>query len=450
MGTKLSRQTSKESNNIFSANSDAPYEFLDTSEVQSSRMPKIMKIFTRSQVGGGDGSSLVFLRDEKCLLFGAAYCPAFLHMTFRFLEEPHRNILHRGRLSSSSDRLFLLDDGEMYQVSDNSVRDISVSSNKEFIAVLEFRGFSALQLWQCNMSRSMGSTYQKFLLQDEVEHRNSTSHATACSISPNGKWIVLAVCSNYFTIGDENHLEIYTINSKNKLEKKQTCNPNLRHEMIIINLSFSPDSKFIAAGSFEEHNSRVFMISTKTWDVALNFGENTEHLSPLWGVFNPLSSDYQVLSLTKGGLLREWNARPLYESLTPQICLTNNMNVTECYVVDKPEVTSCPEFSCDGSLFGVTLSNGDIVILDPNQFAILWTIPCDFGIFSATSVSFSKSCEYVAVGYSGDVVGIWLLPRLHFTLKHYCRTKVNSVCPPKLIDTLPIPKCLKQYLLYEV
>ncbi len=458
MGSKISKQRSEEAKNALSSKSHIPYRFLDTSKMQSSCVPNMINILRprRDEQTPGYGpvsslSSLAFLRDEKCLLFGTIYFSAFN-------ESP------MGVTYCSSDSLCLidLDSGEIRNVLNSSVRDISVSSNHQYIAVLIYIGHSHLQLWQCDRALCH-QIFPKLSFVDEMTQRSSVSHAICSSISPNGKWLVLAVCSNFFSIRDKNHLEIYTVN-KNKLNKKQNASisnmdSGSSPEMLIISLEFSSDNEFLAAGSFAEQNSRVFLISTKSWVVILNVGENMKCPSPIWGVFNPLSIYHQLISLTRWGCLEKWDTSPLYNNLTQQVDAVDKMYVKN-EIGDEPGVTSCPRFSCDGNLFAVPLSNGDVLILDPNLFQILWTIPCpNFEseldssnipqYLEAASVCFSKSCEYLAVGYSRDVISVWLLPRMHFTLKHFCRTKIISMCPPSLVTELPIPEVLKQYLLYQ-
>jgi WD40 repeat protein len=475
MGSKISKRSSQEPNNDLSARVHIPFQFLDTSKMQSSCAPNMIKIFLKPQrdeprPGYGQTSSLVFLRDENYLLFGSVYFAAFNDLARRLFAEPPG-----GRTGPGGDNLCLIDlhSGEMHEVLSSSVRDISVSSNNEYAAILIYTGYSHLQLWRC-LNKTLHwcpQICEKLEFVDETLQRCTISHATCCSISPNGKWLVLAVCSNFFTIGTKNHLEIYTLN-KNKLDKKQMAaiyktfpNSMSSLEMLIISLEFSSDNEILAAGTFAKwKSSGVYLISTKTWKIIINVTEEMKPFASLiWGVFSPLFTHHQLLSLTKWGCLQKWDTSPLYDDLTQRIESIDSID--KMYVThdipNGPEVTSCPRFSSDGNLFAVPLSDGDIIILDPNLFQILWTILCpnfqselDLSNtpqhLAATSVCFSKSCEYLAVGYSEDVVSVWLLPRMHFTLKHYCRIKIISMCPPKLVHKLPIPEALKQYLLYQL
>ena len=466
MGSKLSKSGSKEGNDL-SVKSHIPYQFLDTSKMLSSCVPNMIRIILKPQIveqvpNFGPTSSLAFQRDERSLLFGAAYFSAFNDLSKRLSGEQPRE------LTGSGDNCYLIDlqTGEMERACKNSIRDIAVSSNQEYFAILVYTGYTHVQLWHNDTSLDCmvhPQVCRKLHLVEDVVQRSTVSHATCCSISPNGKWLVLAVCSNFFTIGNENHLEIYTFN-KNKLDKKKNVPISnagtycTSPEFLIVKLEFSSDNKLLAAGTFAEQNSRVFLISTKSWVVIASIGKNVEHLSLVWSVFNPLSA-HQLISLTKCGCLQKWDTSLLCEDLNQQVGVADKMYITND-ITDGPGVMSCPKFSCDGNLFAVPLSDGSVIILDPNLFEIFWTIPCpNFQselplsnipqYLEATSVCFSKSSEYLAVGYSGHTVSVWLLPRMHFTLKHFCRTKIISVCPPTLIQKLPIPEALKQYLLYQ-
>ena len=454
MGSRTSKQEME------SLKPTIPYRFMYTGEIPSSCVPNMMKIFQRPQRSRQDWfqvvpcptSSLAFLSDENCLLFGT-----LSFGTFSFEER-----------SSGSDlyTLYQIDlySDEIQEILGSSVCDISVSSNGECVAIIIYGGYSHLQLWQCKSMLNLCNQI-KIHLVDKVIEESIISHTTCCSFSPNGKWLVLAVCSDFFTVKSKNRLDVYTVNM-NTLSKKPHAYTDVKkkfnatsQEMVIISLEFSSDNELLAAGSFQTQDSRVFLISTKTWMVIADVGKNVESVSSIWGVFNPLST-HQLISLTKWGHLKKWNTSSLYDGTDQLLKETDEMSFTNIKISDQASVASCPKLSSDGNLCAVPLSDACVIILDPNLFQILWTIHCpnfqselDSNMpeyLQATSVCFSKSCEYLAVGYSGDVASVWLLPRTHFTLKHLCRTKIICMCPPNLVHKLPIPKSLKQYLLYQL
>ena len=471
MGSKISKQKVELST--------VSYRFLDTSKMMSTCVPKMMKIFPRPRPWEEEeadlpelvsdptsSSSLAFLSDENYLLFGMIDFSVFDDI------EALREVLLQEYIYGSPIQFGLVRNKSLYQIDIHplykiheilnwSVREISVCSNSEYVAVLAYVTCDTrLQLWQRNSSFNYKCDQIQVNLVDELMIVQSTdssqSHATCSAFSRDGKWIVLAVCSDFFTTGNETRLEIYTAN-RNKLRKNQSSSINI--EMRMINLEFSSDNKLLAAGSFQAQDSRVFLISTKTWKVIADVGENAERSSSIWGVFNPLST-HQLISLTDLGCLKKWNTSSLYDGTNQSLDETDQMLLTD-EVSDHASIASCPKLSADGNLCAVPLSDGCVVILDPNLFQILWTLSCpnfqselnDSNMpqyLPATSVCFSKSCEYLAVGYSGDVASVWLLPRTHFTLKHLCRSKIIAMCPPHFVHKLPIPKPLKQNLLYQL
>ena len=473
MGVKISKQKLDSSAQV-RVLSSKPYQFLDTSQVQSLCVPNMIKIFLkprqdeqlRQHPCNGPSSCLAFLEDENCLLFGSVYFAAFR----RILGDDMPRELFGEPLSFSSNCdhfcLFDLKSGEIETVANQSVRDIFISSDSKYVAVLQYSGYSSLQLRKSEIHTTdlcNGTPINRRSLDilSEAAQKSTVSHATCCSISPNGKWIVVAVCSNFFTIGNENHLEIYTVNNQSKLEKKQivsNINNAKMSEIIIASLEFSSDSQILAAGSFGRQGASVFLVSTKTWKVILEYGVDKNNIGFIWGIFNPVLT-HQLISLTGSGFLQEWDISSLYGGdINPQIEAANKMSI-----VDNGQfwaIISSPKFSPDGRLVAVPFSDGNVVILDPNLFQVLWKIQSpnfqhELGLsnvtenLETTSVCFSKSCEYLAIAFSGDIVCIWLLPRMHFTLKHFCRTKIISICPPNLVHKLPIPKHLQQYLLYQ-
>ena len=432
-----------------------PYRFVHTSQIPSSSMPNMMKIYRRPRLEGqqpqlvsGPTSSLAFLSDEHCLLFGTK--------PFGINEDLLVHLFKDYRLYQVD-----IQSDEIQEILDRSVCDISSSSNGEWIAIIIYIGYCHLQFWQCERLLNLCNQTKIHLVDEEIIE-STISHATCCSFSPNGKWLVFSVCSDFFSRRSKSHLKIYTVSMNLHHTKKLHACIDMKvtsQDMVVINLEFSSDNKLLAAGSFQAQDSRVFLISTKTWKVIADVGENAERSSSIWGVFNPLST-HQLISLTNWGCLKKWNTSSLYDGTNQSLDETDQMLLTD-EVSDHASVASCPKLSSDGNLCAAPLSDGCVVILDPNLFQILWTLSCpnfqselnDSNMpqyLPATSVCFSKSCEYLAVGYSGDVASVWLLPRTHFTLKHLCRTKIIAMCPPHFVHKLPIPKPLKQYLLYQL
>lgn len=445
------------------------YRFLDTSEVQSSCAPNMIKIVTTSrQLEDArrlePKSTIAFLRDESCILFGSIHFTAVsLPDGWYGLHEVSQNIQFIHDL-----RLIDLDSGESQSVIESPVRDIAVTRSNQYFATLIYRGFSHIQLWKCNKNlynqTNTDPSEPIFDCVDEIIQRSTDSHATCCSFSPNGKWVVLAVCSNYFSIGDRNHLEIYKV-KKDKLVKEQDA-LIAKSEVRFSSLEFSFDSKFLAVGTYclLGSNGKVILISTKTWKVILELKEMHDIMShQMWGVFSPLSIP-ELICLTREFYLQKWDTSALCDDLNKfidsvgRICLKqNNPGLADKYVA------SCPQFSPDGKMLAIPFSGiGGVIVFDPNMLQTLWTVDFSSELvhlalpniqansFVETSVCFSKSCEYLAVGHSCDAVSVWLLPRMHFTLKHFCRTKIISLCAPNKVQGLPIPEALKQYLLYEL
>ena len=463
MGSKISKN-SRSGNDLPEVHSAIAYRFLDTSKIQSSEEPNMMKIFLRPPLndllqgqllfGSGSTSSLAFLRDETYLLFGELSSGAFN----TDIDTLYFGVQTANALPAFNDNLCVIDlQLDALQVLFNhSVRDISVSCNAhcEHVAFVTFLGFSHLQLWQFNKESNS--------LIDKVKEQSMVSHATCCSFSPNGKWLVLAICSNFFTTRNENHLDIFTT-SRNKLQNKQkTCFGQKNIGEITVCLEFTSDSKFLAAGSFATVEGRVYLLSTKTWQVILHIEEDIPLHCIIWGAFNTCSMLHQLITSTDSGYLKKWDISSIYNDQThPKLELNDTSNITDGRLVPT-RITSCPKFSPDGRIFAIPLLDGDVIVLDPNLFKTLWIITCpDFQVefpqaynwseaLAATSVCFSNSCEYLAIGYSGHVASVWLLPRLHFTLKHFCRTKIISMCPPNVVHKLPIPNDLKKYLLYQL
>ena len=454
-----------------------PYTFLDTSNVTSSDTPNMIKILSRPCVlpdnNTEDGefvqllnnlnhstSYLAFAANENSLLFGTIHVG---DLNGDMCERLPRSDPAISCTLGDNLCLIHIQSGQIDQIINKSIRDISVFSSNNCVALLTYLGCTYVEVWQFNKtSSSLHCIHQH--KQDEL-YPNRTAGVTCCSISPDQEWLVVAVSSNIYSQLD-NYVKIFMI-IKNKADKKLTLRYHKTlasftgairvFRTMLVSLEFSSDSELLAVGS----KQKVFVASSKMWSILTEICRRTDFSCSKWGIFYPQSTHNELITITEDGHLQVWDTTPLYnEEQNKQIHLTN---LTEKVIIPEDEawITSCPKFSPDGTMLAVTFQNGSVVILDANLFQKLWSIsypdfPSEFDLsrmsesIQATSVCFSKSCEYLAIAYCRDVVSLWLLPRVHFTLKHLCRTKIISMCSPSLVHELPIPDGLKQYLLYQI
>lgn len=123
-----------------------------------------------------------------------------------------------------------------------------------------------------------------------------------------------------------------------------------------------------------------------------------------------------------------------------------------CQIVKDRSVTAVAcTFSPDGEIFALALSTATVVLCDADSLQQMFEInpnflpvPRELGAFS---VAITRSCQELAVGYSGSIVCVWQLPP-KLDLKHICRLAILRLVPPKAIILLPLPRKLKLYLLY--
>lgn len=453
MGIKLSRATELFKGNLLhSVNMDLPtkpYSFLDGDEIKSSSIPTMVKCLRKANTNGHPGlqgnagsTSVAFLRDERYLVFGSI-CT---NLDTYAIED---HLFNQGLLVNDNLSLVDLELAQMQVLVNRPVRDVCLSSSCKHVGVLMYSGYSRLQVFPCDETPQLNNS-QIF------EEKNLISHSTCCAFSPDGKWLVVGLCSDYFTVRSRSHLAITQVNlcqgKYGKSKKISLVGQQLQKDFpigLLVSLKFPPDSTLLAVGSSQ---NVIYVLYTGTWELLSIIGEPSDGFCSVWGVFAPLHTHECLISCTSFGQVEQWEIQLQERKIESQ----RSHGVMDLFDESHATVACSPSFAPNGKMLAVGFSNGRVVIIDPNLFCTLWVICPEFldddqytSRFSASSLCFSKSCQYLAIGYYGDIVTVWSLPRSTFTLKHFCRTVIISLCPPSTITKLPIPSSLKQYLLYQ-
>ncbi len=119
--------------------------------------------------------------------------------------------------------------------------------------------------------------------------------------------------------------------------------------------------------------------------------------------------------------------------------------------IDKPFSNSI-RYSPDGKLLAVGTLSGHVLLFDPeNGSCNLILDICqeqrllELAVFG---ISFTKSCQEVAVAYMDGTVRIWQLQRV-LNLQHICRLEILKNTAGYHLNDLPLPDNLKRYLFFK-
>ena len=124
--------------------------------------------------------------------------------------------------------------------------------------------------------------------------------------------------------------------------------------------------------------------------------------------------------------------------------------------VDQPFSNSL-EYSPDGCLIAVGTQTGHVLLFDPkygtcnctldlSQDALFWDCVINFRQLAVYDVSFSKSCQELAVACNDGDIYVWQLPR-KLNLQHICKLAILKWTPACELSKLPLPWIMIEYLL---
>lgn len=210
-----------------------------------------------------------------------------------------------------------------------------------------------------------------------------------------------------------------------------------------IECKWSPDSQYIAISS---SFGILFVV---------NHDNLTNHCTVIPGLLHNCSIS----------TARAYDFDPRYFSNIMAVCTDNRklflVNISSQYLLYMTDIIrsgsiECVQFSSDGEILALAVSNFRIYLYDSNHGSLVRIInPCvhcpDLAAMSPSfrptiiRMSFSQSREQLAVSSSDGMVRIWQLSPL-FSLQHLCKRSILSSVNASRIQQLPLPAKLKAFL----
>lgn len=209
----------------------------------------------------------------------------------------------------------------------------------------------------------------------------------------------------------------------------------------ITNCKFSPDSKVIGVTS--NHGDSLFVL--------VQSGElyaAIDHTKNLHAMMNP--SDFDFDPTKNNTLAMVWRHDQLkivklYQNRFEEIFAYNPSDDHPFY--------NCVKYSIDGALLAIGTMTGCVMLFDPATGSCNVTLDITSEIIEIDDrivfdICFSRSCQEIAAAYNDGCVRVWQLPR-KLNLQHICRLALMQTTPASRITSLPVPKHLQSYLLYD-
>ena len=209
----------------------------------------------------------------------------------------------------------------------------------------------------------------------------------------------------------------------------------------ITNCKFSPDSKTMGVTS--TYGDSVFVL--------VQSGElyaTVDHTKNFYGRMSPSDFDFDPTKLNTVAMV--WRHDQL------KIVKLYHNRFEEVFAYNPPDdhpFSNCVKYSLDGTLLGIGTITGCVMLFDPATGSCNFTLDIASEITEINDrivfdISFSRSCQEIAAAYSDGHVRVWQLPR-KLNLQHICRLALMQTTPANKIATLPVPKHLQSYLLYD-
>eukprot|EP00112_Aurelia_sp_Birch-Aquarium-sp1_P013970 Seg2990.3 transcript_id=Seg2990.3/GoldUCD/mRNA.D3Y31 product="WD repeat and SOCS box-containing protein 1" protein_id=Seg2990.3/GoldUCD/D3Y31 len=209
----------------------------------------------------------------------------------------------------------------------------------------------------------------------------------------------------------------------------------------ITNCKFSPDSKVIGVTS--NHGDSLFVL--------VQSGElyaAIDHTNNLHARMSP--SDFNFDPTKNNTLAMVWRHDQLkivklYQNRFEEIFAYNPSDDHPFY--------NCVKYSIDGALLAIGTMTGCVMLFDPATGSCNTTLDITSEIIEIDDrivfdICFSRSCQEIAAAYNDGCVRVWQLPR-KLNLQHICRLALMQTTPASRITSLPVPKHLQSYLLYD-
>ena len=209
----------------------------------------------------------------------------------------------------------------------------------------------------------------------------------------------------------------------------------------ITSCKFSPDSKTMGVTS--NHGDSVFVL--------VQSGElyaTVDHTKNLHARMSP--SDFDFDPTKHNTLAMVWRHDQL------KIVKLHQNSFEEVFAYNPPDdhpFCNCVKYSLDGTLLAIGTITGCVMLFDPATGSCNSTLDIASEITEINDmivfdICFSRSCQEIAAAYNDGYVRVWQLPR-KLNLQHICRLAVLQTTPANKIASLPVPKHLQSYLLYD-
>lgn len=322
-------------------------------------------------------------------------------------------------------------------------QECDISSDGELITFLTNSGRGEVALVRRNRNSRSGIAERIDKFQPCCT--GMTGQTLSCKFSPDARHIVSAASLDFHSMRETNELRLWNVKSM-QIEAKVVLRDVTDFCGFVTCCEFSPDGQYIAVSTSKE---QLCILRSKNLDVVTVLRRRCRG-NMCWSVFNPTSRHEVLACCLQDGRVEIWHKLDIQSGA----CELRYVREKERKVSFSRRLYSC-QYSPDGQMLAVGSSAANIIMLNSDSLELLFCLdgksaPSPYAprTHNATvhCIAFYKSQQYVAAGYSDGLARVWAMP-MRFDLKHLCRVVILHNVPASQISSLPIPSCIKMYLL---